>query len=88
MNSITPSADRFACIGQDVALAATPGEKLKTFVDRADTFGKLVRMGHFNGDAAGLEQKLRDVARDENLCGSPDSEPAEHIENVIEAATV
>jgi RecA-family ATPase len=80
MNSITPSADRLACIGQDVALAA-PEEKLQTFVDRADTFGKLVRQGFFS--AAALEQKLWDVAIAYKLTGSPGSEAEEYIGGVI-----
>jgi hypothetical protein len=83
MNSITPSADRLACIGQDVALAA-PEEKLQTFADRADTFGKLLRKGFFN--AAALEQKLWDVARAYKLTGEPGSEAEEFITDVIEAA--
>jgi RecA-family ATPase len=79
MNSI----DRLACIGQDVALAA-PGEKLSVFVDRADTFGKLVRKGFFN--AAALEQKLWDVAIAYNLSGSPGSEAEEYVADVIDKA--
>src|ERR1700737_3675456 len=73
-------ADRLACIGHDVSLAA-PAEKLATFVDRADTFGKLVRKGFFN--AAALEQKLWDVAQAYNLSGQPGSEAEEYIADVI-----
>jgi RecA-family ATPase len=83
MSKPAPSADRLACIGHDVSLAA-PGEKLRTFVDRADTFGKLVRQGFFN--AAALEQKLWDVAIAYNLSGSPGSESEEYVATVIEAA--
>jgi RecA-family ATPase len=77
------NADRLACIGHDVSLAA-PGEKLRTFVDRADTFGKLVRKGFFS--AAALEQKLWDVARAYNLSGSPGSESEEYVADVIDKA--
>jgi AAA domain len=83
MNSITPSVDRLACIGHDVSLAPQ-GEKLQTFADRADTFGKLVRKGFFT--PAALEQKLWDVARAYSLSGSPGSESEEHIADVIDKA--
>jgi hypothetical protein len=76
MNELAPAADRLACIDRDVALAA-PEERLQTFVDRADTFGKLVRKGFFS--TAALEQKLCDVARDHNFS-------EEDVADVIEAA--
>src|SRR5258705_8584459 len=84
MDKLAPSADRLACIGHDVSLAA-PEEKLRTFVDRADTFGKLVRKGFFS--AAALEQKLWDVAGAYNLSGSRGSEAEEYIADVIDKAT-
>jgi hypothetical protein len=83
MGQLAPQIDRLACIGHDVSLAA-PEEKLRTFVDRADTFGKLVRKGFFN--AAALEQKLWDVARAYGLSGSPGSESEEYVSGVIESA--
>src|ERR1700737_1863795 len=82
-DKLAPSADRLSCISRDVSLAA-PGEKLKTFVDRADTFGKLVRKGFFS--AAALEQKLVDVAKEHKLTGEPGSEAEEYVEDVIDRA--
>jgi hypothetical protein len=83
MDKLAPKADRLACIGHDVSLAA-PEEKLRTFAERADTFGKLVRKGFFS--AAALEQKLWDVAIAYKLTGSPGSEAEEYIGGVIESA--
>jgi RecA-family ATPase len=75
----TPSDDQLACIDRDMALAA-PEERLQTFIDCADTYGKLVRKGYFN--AAALEHKLCDVARAYDLSGEPGSSE-ERIASVI-----
>jgi hypothetical protein len=85
MDERSPAADPLACIDCDMLLAA-PGEKLKTFVACADTYGKLVRKGYFNGDAAALEQKLVDVATEHKLTGEPGSEAEEDVEDVIDRA--
>jgi hypothetical protein len=66
MDKLAPSFDRFACIDRDMAFAA-PREALKTFVALADTFGKLVRKGYFDGDVLALEQKLWAVAEQYDL---------------------
>jgi hypothetical protein len=84
MNQLAPTAARLAYIGQDVALAATPGEKLSVFVERADTAGKLVRKGLFTPGS--VEQLLWNVATENKLVGSPGSEAEENIADVIDRA--
>jgi RecA-family ATPase len=82
--NLAPTAARLAYIGQDVARAATPGEKLSMFVERADTAGKLVRKGLFTPESVG--QLLWDVATENKLAGQPGSESEEYIADVIDNA--
>jgi RecA-family ATPase len=84
MNQLSPTAARLAYIAQDVARAATPGEKLSMFVERADTAGKLVRKGLFTPESVG--QLLWDVATENKLAGSPGSESEEYVADVIDKA--
>jgi hypothetical protein len=84
MDQLTPrTVDRLTFIARDIALAA-PGEKLNTFVERANAVGDLVRGGFFTPEV--VEQKLWDAARAHNLVGALGSETEEHITSVIEAA--
>jgi hypothetical protein len=83
MDLITPSADRLSYISRDVSLAA-PGEKLRTFVDRAEAVGDLVRSRFLS--AAAVSDKLWQTARAHSLLGPPGSETEEYITGVIESA--